>query len=220
MPTLRIMSIYKQRKQAFAAQLSQARAALEQFGAGLVTRFGQETADAIRHDASWRKDLILGWNEGPRLSQETLLAAELYQTLADKVMAVWRKIRTPDCWFRETPGAVWVLETAGLSWPIVSEKCVGDGQLPLSGVLWLLKALRTSEKPARQCAARGHDSRQLPEKWRRLLHGRRPVQPIRAKAGLEPTDGGTRIWKMWFFSRSGILRARFGTGFATNLIES
>ena len=173
MPTLRIMSIYKERKRTFAAELLQTRATLEQFGASLVARFGQETAEAIRQEASGRVGLISGRNEGSRLSREALFAAEEFQTLAGRVAAVWKKIRTPDCWFRETPGSLRVLEMAGLSWRTVHEKCVGDGRLPLSGVLWLLKALRTAEEPARQCATTGIESRDLPEKWQRLLHRRR-----------------------------------------------
>ena len=124
MPTLRIASIYKERKRTFAAELLQARVAWEQFGASLVVRFGQETADAIR-EASGRDGLISGRYAGPRLSREALLAAEKFQSLAGRVAAVWKKIRTPDCWFRETPGSVRVLETAGLSWRIVHEQCGG-----------------------------------------------------------------------------------------------
>ena len=129
--------------------------------------------------------MILGGHETPWLAGETLVAAKQFQKLAREVVAVCRKIRTPDCWFRETPGTVWVLETAGLSWRTVNERCAEDGRLPLSGVLWLLKALRDHDhgymvpdmvpaaQPAWQCVVPGLGPRRLPQKWQRLLHRRR-----------------------------------------------
>ena len=161
MPTLRIMSIYKERKRTFAAELAQARAEREQFKTTLAVRFGKEAS------------------EPRKLPEEGSIAAKKLQTLDRKVMAVRKKIRTPDCWFRESPGPISVLDLVGLSWRMVNEKCSADGQLPISGVLWLLNVLRTTdqvmptEEHAREWVARGLGPWHLSEKWRQLLRRRR-----------------------------------------------
>ena len=72
-----------------------------------------------------------------------------------KVMAVRKKIRTPDCWFRESPGAVSVLDLVGLSWRMVNEKC-SDGWLPISGAMWLLKILRSTARLSPATSKRGN----------------------------------------------------------------
>jgi len=179
MPTLRIMSIYKERKRMFGTELAQAHVAREQFTTTLVERFGKEAADAMRKEAWGAEDLIPGRGEIPNLSQEISVAAKKLRKLDRKVMAVRKKTRTPDCWFRESPGPVSVLEMAGLSWRMVNERCSDDGWLPVSAVLWLLKALRTAEhdmpteEQAWERAAAGLGPCRLSEKWRQLLHRRR-----------------------------------------------
>lgn len=178
MPKLQIMSIYEERKRTFAAELARACAERERFRATLVARFGKETTDAMRQEA-WRTgDVILGRGNAPPLSPEISTAAKRLRTLDRKVMAVRKKIRTPDCWFRESPGPVSVLERAGLSWRMVHEQCA-DGWLPISGVLWLLKVLRATEQDMRieeqspERAAAGLGPCRFSEKWRRRLRRRR-----------------------------------------------
>jgi hypothetical protein len=122
------MSIYKERKRTFAAELAQTSAEREQFKTTLAVRFGKEAS------------------EPRKLPEEDSIAAKKLQTLDRKVMAVRKKIRTPDCWFRESPGPISVLDLVGLSWRMVNEKCSADGRLPISGVLWLLNVLRTTDQ--------------------------------------------------------------------------
>ena len=150
----------------------------DQFTTTLVARFGKEAAEAMRQEAWWAEKMIPRRGEMPKLSQEISVAAKRLQTLDRKVMAVRKKIRTPDCWFRELPGLVSVLAEAGLSWRMVNERCA-DGRLPISAALWLLKALRTTEhimpaeEQAWERAATGLGACRLSKKWRRRLHRRR-----------------------------------------------
>ncbi len=179
MPTLRIISIYRERKRMFATELAQARTELEQFRASIVTHFGTQTADAIRRQAWWTEDMILGKVDVPQLPEEGAVAAKKLQMLDRKVRAVWKKIRTPDCWFREQPTPISVLETVGLTWSMVKERCSADGRLPLEQILWLLNALSTTEQvmPTEEqvwaWAASGYEPCHLPEEWRRVLRRRR-----------------------------------------------
>jgi hypothetical protein len=172
------MSVHKERQRMFAAELAQARTEREQFTTILVARFGKKAADAIRQEARRTEDMFVGRGETPRRSQEPSIAAKMLRMYDRKVMAVRKKIRAPECWFCESPGPVSVLDAAGLSWRMVNARC-SNGHLPLSGVLWLLKALHTAEHemPAEiqawERAATGQDRCRLPEKWRRLLHHRR-----------------------------------------------
>ena len=179
MPTLRIMSIYRERKRMFAAELAQARTELEHFKASIVARFGTQTANAIRQQAWWTEDMILGKVEVPNLPEEGSVAAKKLQMLDRKVRAVWKNIRTPDCWYREQPTPISVLETVGLTWSMVKERCSADGRLPLEQILWVLNALRTTEQvmPTEwqvwAWAASGLDPCHLPEEWQRALRCRR-----------------------------------------------
>jgi hypothetical protein len=173
------MSLYQQRQRTFAAELAHARTEREQFTATLVARFGKEAAHAIRHNAWRMEDMILGGGGMPKPSPERSIAAIKLWTFDRKVIAVRKKICRPDCSFSESPGAVSVLQAAGLSWRMVQEKCSADGCLPISGSLWLLQALRKTdqgvptEKQARQPAATGLGACQLPEKWQQRLRRRR-----------------------------------------------
>ncbi len=187
MPTLRIVSVYRQNKRKYAFELAQARAELERFKASLAARFGTETAAAVR------RQVLLTEGEAPKLSPEGAAAVKELRALLRKVMAVRKKIRAADCWFHESPGSVSVLDAVGLSWHVVNERCSDDGRLPLSGALWLLRALLAprqvtpKERRIREPAAKGLAPRRLPEKWRRLLRRRRRrlAQLLRTAAMLE-----------------------------------
>jgi len=178
MPTLRIMSIYREQKRKFAAELIQARTEREQFTTTLVARFGKELTDAMRRKAWRTEDMIPGSGEMFQLSQEISVAAKKLQTLDHLVVAARKKIRTSDCWFREMPGPTSVLEMAGLSWRLVNEKC-SNGRLPVSGALWLLGSLHTANLilPTEEQSGKRAETRlglfRLPEKWRRRLLRRR-----------------------------------------------
>ncbi len=175
MPTLRIMSIYKEHKRTFATELDKARTERDQFTATLVARFGKEAADAMRRNAWWTEEVILGQR---KMSREISIAAKRLRSLDRKVVAIRKRIRTPDCWFRECPGPVSMLEMVGLSWGMVHKKCA-QGRLPISAALWLLKVLRTAEQklPTEGQAWEGAATRlgpcRLSEKWQRLLSRRR-----------------------------------------------
>ncbi len=178
MPTLRIMSIYQQHQQPFADELSRARSAREQFAATLVARYGLEAAEAMRRDARWMKEIFPGRSQLPQLSREICVATKKLQILDRMVRMVRRKICTADCWFRESPGAVSVLDSAGLTWRIVHEKSA-DGRLPVCGALWLLKLIRRTEhatpgeEQTWERPATGPVPCRLSEKWRQLLQHRR-----------------------------------------------
>ena len=179
MPTLQIISIYKKRKRMFGDELSKARADVEHFRACLAVRFGKEVADAIGREAKWSEGVKWDRSESMKLSEECVVAVETLRVLNRKVMAVWRNIRAANCWFRESPGSVSVLETVGLSWHVVHEKCVANGKFSVTGTLWLLRVLRTAEQgmPAvergREEATTGLRPCRLPKKWRELLRRRR-----------------------------------------------
>jgi hypothetical protein len=170
------MSIYREQKEKFASELFDARTELERFWASLVSRFGAKVAEALRRQ-EWRtEDMILGKAGLPRLSKEGSVAAEKLRSLDRRVRAVRKKIRTPDCWFRESPGVVSVLGMTGLSWRNVHDKCVENQRSPIAGVLWLLKVLRATE-PAEEQAGTwttvGGETISLSVKWRRRLAHRR-----------------------------------------------
>jgi hypothetical protein len=179
MPTLTLISVYRERRRTYSDQLARARAELERFKEDLVARFGRETADAVRQQVSWTEDMAFGRVEVPRLTKEGYAAVERLQTLSHKVTAVVRKIRTPSCWFREKVEPISVPETVGLSWKEVEEKYVENEHLSLSGVLELLRVLNTTpqtlptDEQVWGWAGSGVSPCHLPHEWRRLLRIRR-----------------------------------------------
>jgi nitroimidazol reductase NimA-like FMN-containing flavoprotein (pyridoxamine 5'-phosphate oxidase superfamily) len=193
MPTLRIMSIYNTRKRHFASELAQARAELAEFRESLVVRFGTETANAIRQQTRWTEAMIFGRVEVLDLTDEAEDAIRTLKTLTRRVMAVWKKIHAPDCWFHESPSPVSVLETVGLTWDHVQERCAANGRLPVAEVLWLLNVLHTTkqvmptDEQAWEWAASGCEPCHLPHEWRRVLWRRkgRLVGLLRTAAELE-----------------------------------
>jgi hypothetical protein len=193
MPTLRIMSIYNTRKRHFASELAQARAELAEFRESLVVRFGTETADAIRQQTSWTPDMIFGRVEVPELSEEGEDAVTTLKTLSRKVTGIWKNIHAPDCWFHEEPVPVTVLETVGLTWDMVQERCAANGSLPIAEVLGLLNVLLTTEQitpsdeQVWEWAALGCEPCHLPHEWRRVLWRRkgRLVRLLQTAAELE-----------------------------------
>ncbi len=193
MPTLTLLSLYNARKGMHAPQLARARAELERFKEDLVVRFGQETADAVRQQVSWTEDMIFGRTEVLPLTDEGYAAVETLKTLEETLTAVMRKIRTPDCWFRESVEPISVMNTVGMSWKEVEERFVADERLSLPGVLWLLSVLSTtpqvmpSDEQAWEWAAAGLSPVHLPREWRRVLRNRRRrlVVLLRTAAELE-----------------------------------
>jgi hypothetical protein len=169
------MSLYQQHQQAFADELSRGRSEREQFAAALVARFGREAAEAMRRDAQLMPEIFPGRSQLPQLSREICVATKKLQMLNRKVLAVRREIRTADCWFRESPGPVSVLDAVGLRWRAVHEKSA-DGWLPVSGALWLLQVLRTTgqtEKQAEGWKTVGGEPLRLSTEWQRRLDSRR-----------------------------------------------
>jgi hypothetical protein len=193
MPTLTTMSVYNARKRMFAPELARARAELERFKANLVVRFGKKTADAVKMQVSWTEDMIFGRTEVLPLTDEGYAAVEMLKTLGETLTAVVRKIRTPDCWFRESPVPISVLETVGWSWMSVEEKYVEDERLSLPDVLRLLHVLRTTEQvmptdeQVWEWAGEGLSPCHLPYEWRRVLRNRkrRLVMLLRTAVELE-----------------------------------
>ena len=179
MPTLKIMSVYNARKGMYASQLARARSELERFKEDLVVRFGKETADAVRQQVRWTEDMIFGRTEVLPLTDEGYAAVETLKTLDENLTAVVRKIRTPDCWFRESVEPISVLETVGTCWREVEEKYVIDRRLSLPGVLDILRLLNTTpqvmptDEQAYQWAGEGLSPCHLPHEWRRVLRGRK-----------------------------------------------
>jgi hypothetical protein len=179
MPTLRIMPIYDQRKRRFAPDLAHARSDLAEFKASLVSRFGRETADAIRQQIRWTADMIFGRIEVPELPEEGEDAVRMLKMRTRRVRTVLKKLHAPDCWFHEEPRPISVLETVGLSWNKVQERCAANGSLPVAAILWLLNILRTTEQimptdeQMWEWAASGCEPCHLPHEWRRLLWRRK-----------------------------------------------
>ena len=68
MPTLRIMSVYEDRKRMFATELSLARTELGQFEASLFARYGDNLADAMLKKPFQVEDVRLG--KVPDLSKD------------------------------------------------------------------------------------------------------------------------------------------------------
>ena len=87
MPTLRIMSLYEDRKRTFAAELSQALADLRQYKAGLVARFGKENVDAISEKTDWTAEMIFGGDVTPDPFAEDLTVVRKLRTLERTVVA-------------------------------------------------------------------------------------------------------------------------------------
>ena len=193
MPTLTIMSAYRERKRMYADQFARARAELERFDRSLVVRFGKETADAVRQWSHMTKDMFLGKVEVLPFPDKAEDAVKTLETLTEKVRAVVRKIRTFGCWFRESVEPVSVLETVGWSWRSVEEQHVEDGRLSLPGVLRLLRVLRTipqvmpSEEQVWVWAGSGVEPCHLPHEWRQVLRNRlrRLAWLLRSAAELE-----------------------------------
>jgi hypothetical protein len=192
--TLRIVSVYRERKRMFAPGLAQARADLERFTASLVVRFGRQAADAVRQHVRWTEDMLFGRVKVLPLPKEGEAAVKTMETLIGKVTAALRDIRTPDCWFREqSPTLVTVPETVGLTWEEVRARCPDDGRLPVSGVLWLLDVLRTTkqvmptEEQVTDWDASGCNPCYESHEWRRVLRRRkrRLVSLLRTAAMLE-----------------------------------
>jgi hypothetical protein len=193
MPTLTLLSLYNARKSMYASQLARARTELERFKEDLVVRFGREMADAVKMQRKWDEDMIFGRVDVPRLTDEGYAAVETLKTLDEKLTAVVRKTRTPDCWFRESVEPVSVLETVGLSWQEVEKKYVKDERLSLSGILRLLYVIDTTpqvmptDEQAYEWAAAGLSPCHLPHEWRRVLRRRkgRLAWLLRSAAELE-----------------------------------
>jgi hypothetical protein len=179
MPTLTLLSLYNARKSMYASQLVRARNELERFKADLVVRFGQATADAVKMQMKWTEDMLFGRTEVLPLTDEGYAAVETLKTLNHEVAAMLRRIRTPNCWFRESVEPISVLETVGLSWEEVEEKYVEDGRLSVSGVLQLLRALNMTpqvmptDEQVWEWAGAGVSPCHLPRQWRRVLRGRK-----------------------------------------------
>lgn len=137
--------------------------------------------------------MIFGRVEVLTLTEEGYAAVETLKTLDRKVEMVMRKIRTPDCWFRESPVPISVPGTVRLSWKEVEEKYVADERLSLPGVLRLLHVLSTtarvmpSDEQAYEWAGEGLSPCHLPHEWRRLLRSRlrRLVVLLQTAAELE-----------------------------------
>ena len=193
MPTLTLVSLYNARKSMCASHLVRTRADLARFEEDLVSRFGKETADAVKMQVKWTEDMIFGRTEVPRLTKEGYAAVETLGILDQKVKTVVRKIRTPNCWFRESVEPISVMNTVKMSWEEVKEKYVEDGRLLLPGVLELLRALNTtpqvmpSDEQAYEWAAAGLSPCHLPHEWRQVLRIRkdRLVCLLRTAAELE-----------------------------------
>jgi hypothetical protein len=193
MPTLQIISVYNVRRRRFAPELVNARADLEEFKESLVVRFGTETADAIHQQTSWTADMIFGRVEVPDLSKAGEAAVTTLKMLTRNISAVWKNIHSPDCWFHENPVPVSVLETVGLTWGKVQERCAANGSLPVADVLWLLSVLHTTkqvmptDEQVWEWAASRCDPCHLPEEWRRVLWRRkeRLVRLLQTAAELE-----------------------------------
>ena len=188
MPTLQIMSIHRERKRAFASELAQVRTEREQFTTTLVARFGKETADAMRREAWRREEIAPRRGEMPKLSQEISLAAKTLQTLDRTVMTVRKKIRTPDCWFRELPGPVSVLEEVGLSWRMVHEKC-SNGRLPISGRIVAAESSpcgQAHHAPGARVGTNGSGTRSVPPVGKVAT----TAAPQASPAGDPPLHGG------------------------------
>jgi hypothetical protein len=111
MPTLTLLSLYNARKGMYAAHLTRARNELERFKADLVVRFGEQEASAVQQQVSWTEDMIFGRTEVLPLTDEGYAAVKTLRELTRKVATVLKDIRTPDCWFRESPVPISVLET-------------------------------------------------------------------------------------------------------------
>jgi hypothetical protein len=179
MPTLKLMSVYNARKRKFATELAQARADLDRFKATLLVRFGKETVDAIRQHVRWTEDMFFGRVEVLPLPQEAEGAVKTLQAIIESGVAVLRNIREPDCWFREKPTPISVLETVGLSWGAVQTRCSEDGYLPVCDVLWLLNILRSTEQimpsdeQVWEWAGETRYPCHLPHEWQQLLRGRK-----------------------------------------------
>ncbi len=193
MPTLTLLSLYNARKSMHAAHLSRARAELERFKEDLVARFGQETADAVKMQMKWTEDMIFGRTEVLPLTDEGYAAVKTLREIIGNVNAVVRKIRTPDCWFREAVEPISVLETVGSSWKEVEERFVADERLSLPGALWLLHVLRTtpqvmpSDEQVYEWAGEGLSPCYLPHQWRQVLRirKRRLVMLLRTAVEME-----------------------------------
>ena len=144
MPTLTLLSLYNARKSMYAAHLARARAELERFKEDLVARFGQETADAVKHADEVDGGHDLRADGSPPPHRRGLRRRQ--DASGDHRERQCGREEDPhaDCWFREAVEPISVLETVGSSWKEVEERFVADERLSLPGVLWLLHVLRTT----------------------------------------------------------------------------
>ena len=171
MPTMRLMSIYRQRKRTHAAGLRRAHRDLEQLRADLPVRFGTKLADVIRTEAYFRDCGLCGGTS--ELSAAAEEAVETALKLKRRIRAVCRRIHTPDCSFHEGPHGVSVWETLGMSWDDVWRMVTEDRRLPISAILRLLEVLRKAEQvmPSEERLGKWAINVSV-ESWRRLLRGR------------------------------------------------
>ena len=142
----------------------------------------------------WTEDMIFGRVEVPALTDEGDAAVETLRTLDEKVTAVFRKVRTPSCWFRESARA---------------DLRAGDGREVVAGGRGEVRQGRaavparratavvaSSTRPRRSCRPtnrrtsgrrRGCRPVHLPYEWRRVLRNRkrRLAMLLRTAAELE-----------------------------------
>ena len=141
MPTLRILSVYQERKRLLGRRTLPCPSRTKEYEVRHFTRYCQ-ILEIMWREPRQADEQRLG--KVPILSEEDLLAVRMGRALELKLIAARKKIRTSDCWFRELPGIFSVLESAGLTSRNVRAKCTEDGRLPVSAALWLLNILRTT----------------------------------------------------------------------------
>jgi hypothetical protein len=152
-----------------------------------------EVARAVKMYTHLNEEMFFGRVKLPTLPQEAEDAVKTMAELIGKVTAVLRKVRTPDCWYREFCTPISVLETVGLSWDQVRARCSADGFMPVGQVLWLLGVLRSTEQvmPTDEMvfewAGAGLSPCHLPHEWRQVLRGRkrRLIRLLQTAAELE-----------------------------------
>jgi hypothetical protein len=137
MPTLYIPSLFKQRKRKYGKRLARARQELARFLDSFEAEAGTEAAGVLRAYAA------LSW--GPRSAAEGLPESppnvfDEVRRLKREVMALYRRLYSPSCFYRERKDPPYLLWHYGVTWDDLGRLAEG-GVLPLEHVLRLLDVL-------------------------------------------------------------------------------
>jgi hypothetical protein len=141
MPTLYVMSLFRKRRRKYGRRLVRARQELAVFLDSFEAEAGTEAAGVLRAYAA------LSW--GPRSTAEGLPESpptvfDEARRLKREVTALYRRLYSPSCFYRERRQPPYLLWHYGVTWEDVGRRAE-DGRLPPECIAGLLRTLLDEE---------------------------------------------------------------------------